>query len=100
RAIALESVTQQHEPFSPVAAVKFGPENQTRIVLFAMNLSLAAGEAFSAVTADAEDGNHRVYPLVVEYVGKVPEQSWATSITLRLDQELGDVGDVLVRINY
>jgi uncharacterized protein GlcG (DUF336 family) len=100
RAIALESVTQQHEPFSAVAPVKFGADNQTRIVLFAMNLSLPAGEAFSAVTADAQDGNHRVYPLVVEYVGKVPEQSWATAITVRLNEELSDVGDVLVRINY
>ncbi|MEA2207002.1 MAG: hypothetical protein QOE77_3778 [Blastocatellia bacterium] len=100
RAIALESVTQQHEPFSSIASVRFGADNQTRIILFAMNLSLPAGEAFSAVTADAEDANHRVHPLVVEYVGKVPEQSWATAITLRLNEELGDVGDVLVRINY
>ena len=100
RAIALESVTQQHEPFTPNAAISFGPDNRTRILLFAMNLSLAAGESFSAVQADAEDGAHRIYPLTVEYVGKVPDQPWATSITLRLHDELVDVGDVLVRITY
>lgn len=100
RAIALESVTQQHEPFTPNAAVSFGADNRTRILLFAMNLSLAAGESFSAVQADAEDGEHRLYPLTVEYLGPVPDQPWATSITLRLNDDLGDVGDVLVRITY
>jgi len=100
RAIALESVTQQHEPFARTAAVSFGPDNRTRILLFAMNLSLAPGESFSAVQADAEDGEHRSYPLTVEHVGQVPDQPWATSITLRLNDELGDVGDVLVRVTY
>jgi uncharacterized protein GlcG (DUF336 family) len=100
RAIALESVTQQHEPFAPQAVISFGPDNRTRVLLFAMNLSLAAGESFSAIQANAEDGNHHIYPLTVEYVGKVPDQPWATSITLRLNDELGDVGDVLVRITY
>ena len=54
--------------------MQFGADNRTRILVFAMNLPFAAGESFSAVTADAEDGEHRIYSLTVEYVGKVSEQ--------------------------
>jgi uncharacterized protein GlcG (DUF336 family) len=69
-------------------------------MLFAMNLQLLATETASAVTADAEDANHIFYSLPVEYVGGVPDQPWATSIVVKLPANLGDVGDVLVRIKY
>src|SRR4029079_15734569 len=48
----------------------------------------------------AEDGAHKTYPLAVEYVGPVPDQPWATSIIVRLDDQLSDVGDVLVSITF
>ncbi len=69
-------------------------------MLFAMHLNLQAGEAASVVTAEAEDAEHRVYPLTVEYVGQVPEQSWTTAIVVKLHDDMGDTGDVLVRISY
>jgi uncharacterized protein GlcG (DUF336 family) len=100
RAVAFDSVTHQREPFSTVAPVTFGPDANTRIMLFAMNLRLQTGESASDVTADAEDSNQRVYPLTVEFIGSVPDQPWATSIVLRLNDEMADLGDVLVRIRY
>src|SRR6266516_1865652 len=100
RAIALESVTQQHEPFSVVSPLNFSVDNRTRIQLFAMNLTLPAGEDVSAITAEAEDGGHHIYPLTVEHVGPVPDQPWLNSIIVRLNDELADVGDVLVRVTY
>jgi len=100
RAIAFDSVTHQREPFSTTAPVQFGPDSATRIMLFAMHLQLQAGETATALTADAEDADHNVHTLVVEHVGTVPDQPWATSIVLRLSESLGDVGDVLVRIKY
>jgi len=100
RAIAYDSVTHQREPFTATAPIKFGSDPATRIMVFAMNLTLQPNEATTAVTADAEDANHNVLPLTVEHVGTVPDQPWATSIVLRLDEQLGDVGDVLVRIKY
>src|SRR4029077_3257096 len=36
----------------------------------------------------------------VEYVGPVPDEPWATSIVARLSDQMGDVGDVLVRVTY
>ena len=100
RAVALESVTQMSEPFQLSQPIQFGVETRTRVVLFAMNLSLATGESASAVTAEAEDAVLFHYPLTVEYVGAVPNFPWMTAVVLRLNDNLGNVGDVLVGINY
>src|SRR5437879_6568858 len=100
RAIAFDSTTHKHEPFSAFAPISFGPDNLTRIMLFATNLKLQAGEGTDVVSADAEDGSHRLYTLTVEYVGPVPDQPWATSVVVCLNNQMGDLGDVLVRIKY
>lgn len=100
RAIAFDSATHKHEPFSAFAPISFGPDNLTRIMLFATNLKLQAGEGPDVVSADAEDGSHRLYALTVEYVGPVPGQPWATSVVVCLDNQMGDLGDVLMRIKY
>jgi uncharacterized protein GlcG (DUF336 family) len=100
RAIAFESVTQQREPFTTTVEVKFGSDSITRIMLFAMNLQLQPGETASAITADAEDAGHTIYPLIVENVGSVPNQPWATSMVVKLPESLPEAGDVLVRIKY
>jgi uncharacterized protein GlcG (DUF336 family) len=100
RALAFDSVTRQREPFSPIAPVKFGPDDRSRVMLFAMDLKLQPGEEASAVTAEAEDGEHQTYFLPVEYVGGVPERPWATSVVVRLSEDMGDPGDVLIRVKY
>ena len=100
RAIAFDSVTQQHEPFSTSAAVKFGSDNQTRVMLFAMNFNLQPGDTVADVSVDAEDAAHNSYHLAVEYVGAVTDQPWATSIVVRLSDALTDAGDVLIGMNY
>ncbi len=100
RAIAFDSVTQQDEPFSTSAPLKFGADNQTRVMLFAMNFNLLPGDTVADVSVDAEDAAHNSYHLPVEYIGTVPDQPWATSLVVRLDDVLKDLGDVLVGINY
>jgi uncharacterized protein GlcG (DUF336 family) len=100
RAIAFNSVTRQREPFSTTTEIKFGADHATRIMLFAMNLNLQPGDTASAVTANAEDANHNIYPLTVENVRPVPNQPWATSIVMRLPGNVPQTGDVLVRISY
>src|SRR5207237_1416941 len=62
---------------------------------------LSPGESASAVTAEAEDGAHRVYTLTVEQVAPVPGQPWLDSITVRPSSEMENAdGDVLVGIRY
>jgi hypothetical protein len=96
RAIALGSVIMIRDPFSLVSTSNFSSDQRTRVSLFAVNLGLLPGESLSAVTAQAEDSQHRVYPLAVEYVGSVPNFGWLTQINVRLPDELANAGDVWV----
>ncbi|MFN2578293.1 MAG: heme-binding protein [Pyrinomonadaceae bacterium] len=98
RAIALDSVSLKREPFNPTADVSWGNDNQTRIMLFAMGLDPKSSAA--SITASAEDGAHKTYPLIIEYVGSVPEQSWVTAVVVRINEQMGDVGDVLIGISH
>lgn len=99
RAIALESVTMKSEPFPLNASVAYAADQRTRIELFVMNLNLLVGEGANALTADAEDRDHKHYPLAVEYVGQVPDFEGIYMVVLRLNDSMGEVGDVLVRLN-
>lgn len=100
RALAFDSITHKREPFTAEAPVRFGTDARTRVMLFAMNLRLAANESAEAVTAEALDGNHAIHTLPVEYVGPVPDRPWATSIIVKLNENMTDLGDVLVRVKY
>jgi hypothetical protein len=62
----------------------FGPDQRTRVMLFAENLDLLQGEDLSVVTAQAVDAQNTLYPLAVEYVGKVPDFNWLSSVIVRL----------------
>ncbi len=99
RAVAVESVMWKSEPFQPTQLIQFGVEKRTRIILFARNLDLLAGEDASAVAAEAEDAARARYPLTVEYVGRVPGFDWLSQVTVRLDDAWGDIGDVLIGIS-
>ena len=98
RAIAFDSVTRQREPFQTISPVKFGSDNHTRIMIFAMNLNLQPGDAANSITVEAEDFAHHVYELPVEYAGPVPDQPWAISLVVRLSDAMDDLGDVLIRV--
>jgi uncharacterized protein (DUF1800 family) len=121
RGVAYEAVTFRSEPFPVLSSVNWNADKsnlrdqQTRVMLFAMNLALLPGEGANALTADAQDSAGRVYPLKVEaltqpkYVQLQPApgsppievaQDWLYAVTLRLDDAMNDtLGDVLVRIN-
>src|SRR5438128_8504938 len=98
RAIAVDSVTLKREPFKSTSDVTWGNDNRTRVMLFAMGLDRNAQP--SDVSAIAEDGSHNIYSLTVEYLGPVPEQEWATAVVVRLNDQMNDLGDVLIGISY
>lgn len=99
RAAALDSVSWMRAPFPALTKYNFSPDGQTRVALFATNLELLPNENFSAVTAQAEDAAQRIYPLSVEYVGKVPLLDWLTEVIVKLPGEIRDAGDVWVSVN-
>lgn len=73
RAIVLDAVEFKPEPFLAATSSPIVSEDKrTRIMLFAMRLSLQDGEDVSAVTADAQDASQNHYNLKVEYVGEIP----------------------------
>src|ERR1051326_3044040 len=110
RAVAYDAVTFRPEPFTTVSPYNWNADKtntrdqQTRVMLFAMNLNLLAGEGANALTADAQDATGKIYPLKVEaltnpLVGGAP-QGWLYAVVLRLDDSMNDtLGDVLVRVS-
>jgi uncharacterized protein (DUF1800 family) len=99
RAIALECATMRAEPFPLTSSVNYSADTRTRICIFAMDLELLPGEGANAFSSDVQDGNGKIYPLRVEFVGQVPNFPGITMVALRLSDDLTDVGDVLLRLN-
>lgn len=97
-AVALDSVTFVRDPFSLRTTNNFSPDQRIRISVFALNVELLPSENNSVVSAQAEDSQHRIFSLPVEFVGKVPNFDWLTQINLRLPDELSAGGDMLVKI--
>lgn len=96
RAIALDSVTWIR--LFPLATThNFSADGRARIMLLATGVEPAGGDP-SAVTARAEDAGGKVYPLAVEYVGRVPDFGWITQIVVRPPDELMNAGDVRVSV--
>jgi uncharacterized protein (DUF1800 family) len=99
RGIALETTTLKAEPFSLTQTIPFGSDTRNRISVFAMNLELLPGEGLSAFTSDVQDSTGKLYPMKIEFMGQVPNFPGITMFVLRLADDLGDVGDVLLRLN-
>jgi uncharacterized protein (TIGR03437 family) len=97
-AIAFDSLTMFRDPFPLINLFNFGADNQTRVVIFAANLDLLPGEDSSDVTARAEDTQLNIYPLTIEFVGKVPNFEWLTQVIVRLPDNLPTGQEVLVSI--
>jgi hypothetical protein len=96
RAVALHSVLFTLAPFSSITTQNFSSDQRTRVMLFAANLDLMPGEV---VTAQALDAQNMQYPLTVEYVGKVPDFNWLSSVIVRLPDSQALKGDVSIGIN-
>jgi uncharacterized protein (TIGR03437 family) len=72
------------DPFSLSNPFNFSTDQRTRLMLFGMNLDLLPNENSLAVTARLEDASQNMFPLAVEFVGKVPGFDWLTEIVVRL----------------
>ncbi|PYS69108.1 MAG: hypothetical protein DMF69_18010 [Acidobacteria bacterium] len=99
RAVAFESVSMKAEPFPLSSTVQYSPDTRTRICVFAMSLDLLQGEGVNAFSADMQDSAGKLYATRVEFMGQVPNFPGITMFILRLPDDIGDVGDVLLRLN-
>jgi GH43 family beta-xylosidase len=98
QAVAIESVAWVRSPFSLLNSY-FSPDQRSRIMLFALNINMAIGESPSTLTAQAEDAQGNIYPVKIEFMVNVPNFDWLTELSIILPDELGNSGDVRVRIN-
>jgi hypothetical protein len=98
RAAAVDSVTLMREPFSITSQNFFSSDQRTRVTLFGYNLELKNGEDLSAITAEVEDSQHRIYVLPVEAAEEVPNFNWIKGVTVKLPDELQGAGNVFVKI--
>jgi hypothetical protein len=100
RAIAFDSVTMMRDPFPLNTSFNLSADHRSRIMLFATDAELLPGENSSALTAQAEDSLLMVYPLTVEFVGKVPGFDTLTEIVVKLPASISGNGDLLVSITF
>lgn len=67
-------------------------------MLFGINLDLLTGENSSAVTGRAEDALLNVYPLTIEFVGKLTDPASVSQVIVRLPDNLPTGQDVWVSL--
>lgn len=96
RAAALDSVTMVRDPISVFTTLNFSADQHTRIMLLAINV--APDETASVVTVQAEDLQHRIYSLPLEFIGTVTNYELITQIVVRLPDELTNLTAVQLNI--
>jgi hypothetical protein len=99
KAIALNATSFVREPFSLLTAPNFSQDNRTRIMIFVANLDLLPGEDQSVISVQAEDSVFTIYPLDIEYAGRVANANSVSQINVRLPEELSNVGEVWVSVS-
>jgi hypothetical protein len=99
-AIALDSVSFVRDPFSLTTLNNLSSDQRTRLMLFSPNLTLLNGDTFANVSAQAEDAQHNLYPLTIEFIGKNSQFDWLTQIVIKLPDNLTNVTALTVNINY
>ena len=100
KAIVLESMTFVRDPFSLLTRHPLSPDRRTRLSIVARNIEMPAGENITPLTVQAENEQHQLIDLPVEFVGKIPGATWLTQITVRLPDQLNTVGEVQLRISF
>jgi hypothetical protein len=100
RAIALDATTLLRDPFSVTSPFSRGADPRTRVLFFSPNLVLLPADSAAGVSAEAEDEQHHVYPLQVEFVGKPRQFDWLAQIMIRLPDNLSGVSALWIRVGY
>ena len=97
RSAALDSVTNDSEPFHVLSSHNFATDGHTRITLFLVGLALAPADA-PFVTVQAEDAQQHVFDLPVEGTASIKNLSWISQVTVRLPDALTAAGNLNVSV--
>jgi Calx-beta domain/FG-GAP-like repeat len=104
RALALDALLHTTGPFAAINNNYFVSDKQTRITLFARNLSFSAGEdpltALQVLMRDVDpNANPTTHEATVEFVGPLAGADGITQIILKLPEDFTLVGDKLVSLS-
>jgi uncharacterized protein (DUF1800 family) len=91
------SRTRKVYDFSPKI---FPASGNTRITFFVTNLELLPNEGANAFRVDAQDARGFRYPLQIVSLEPLAERPWVYALTIKLHDQMENVGDVLVRANW
>ena len=97
---ALDSMLMLSDPFlviQPANVLNQGPDRNTRVVIFAANLSLAPGEVASSVIVNLTDANNQSFNIPAENVRPVPGHD-LTQVIFRLPSNIA-IGTCTVKIS-
>jgi hypothetical protein len=95
RGVAFNSISMLTEPFELFTTpLDFGPDLRTRLALFALNVP----DDRNLITAQAEDSLGNSYPLLVEFVGTLPNTAGIKQVNLRLDSHLAPGSDIKISV--
>ena len=97
KALSVDSVTFQRDPFPLLNDNNLSNDTRTRIKLLLVDLDLFSGETLSIITAQAiESGVSHNLP--VEDLRKVPGQPWLSQLTVMLPSDLVVPGELTVSV--
>jgi hypothetical protein len=99
RALVLDSLSHQRDPFPLLNNNYFGTDKRTRIKLFLVDLELRSGESIAIVTAQARDVQQRVFDLPVEDLRKVPGFPWLSQLIVLLPNDLPAAGELSLTVS-
>ena len=85
QAIALDSLSLMAGPFSILSSLGFSSDGLTRLVIFATDVDATELSQLSLV---ALDDAGVTYPLVIEKIDNVRDQSWMKQVNFKLSQNL------------
>ena len=100
KALVVETIWYLRDPFRLQTPVALGPDLRTRLTIVARNIEVVAGENISPLTVQAENAQHQLVDLPVEFIGKIPGAPWLTQITVRLPDQVNGAGEIQIRISY
>jgi glucose/arabinose dehydrogenase len=97
RAVALTLPMAVRDPFPLLDPFNLSSDNRTRVMFFVRNLNVMPGDNF---LARAEDSGMTIYPLTVEFIGKVPNLDLFTQVVVILPSNLATGQDVLISLTW
>ena len=76
------------------------PGRQSVVTFFLTNLDLLEGEGANAFRAELEDSRHFRYPLQIVSLEPSSEYKGVYALKVRIGDEVGSIGNVLVRVTW